>query len=243
LVTKIPFCDFGEVLDPPSVDVTAHVLEALSLVGAGRDDPAVRRAVDYIKSEQEEDGSWFGRWGVNHIYGTGSVLPALRAIGEDMNDPSVRRAAQWLVSHQQEDGGWGEDCASYVDLSSRGRGVCTASQTAWALLGLLAVGSSEYDESIRRGLEWLLSRQRGDGTWDEPQYTGTGFPGYGVGERRDLAKSGQTLEQKTELSRAFMINYNLYRHYFPLSAMGRAREYLRGREPAIHPPGPGTNEK
>jgi squalene-hopene/tetraprenyl-beta-curcumene cyclase len=227
LVTKIPFCDFGEVLDPPSVDVTAHVMEALATLDRDRNDPAVGRALDFIKTEQEHDGSWFGRWGVNHIYGTGSVLPALRAVGEDMGQPYIRRAAGWLVSRQQEDGGWGEDCASYVDPSQRGRGVATASQTAWALLGLLAVGSHEYDDPIRRGLAWLIRTQRDDGTWDEPQYTGTGFPGYGVGERRDLAQKNQTLRQSTELSRAFMINYNLYRHYFPLSALGRAREYFR----------------
>jgi squalene-hopene/tetraprenyl-beta-curcumene cyclase len=231
LVTEIPFCDFGEVLDPPSVDVTAHVLEALSLLGHDRSDPAIRRALDFIASEQEPDGSWFGRWGVNHVYGTGSVLPALRAVGEDMDSVRVRRAADWIVAVQQEDGGWGEDCASYVDPQMRGRGVCTASQTAWALLGLLAVGSPDDDHAIRRGLHWLLNRQRDDGTWDEPQYTGTGFPGYGVGERRDLAKGGQTLVQKTELSRAFMINYNLYRHYFPLSALGRAREHFQSRKP------------
>jgi squalene-hopene/tetraprenyl-beta-curcumene cyclase len=231
LVTKIPFCDFGEVLDPPSVDVTAHVIEALAGLNRDRTEPAIRRALEFIKAEQEHDGSWFGRWGVNHIYGTGSVLPALLAVGENMGQPYVRRAADWLVSRQQEDGGWGEDCASYVDPAQRGRGVATPSQTAWALLGLLAVGSREYDDSIRRGLAWLIRQQRDDGTWDEPQYTGTGFPGYGVGERRDLAKKNQTLRQSTELSRAFMINYNLYRHYFPLSALGRAREYFRDRKP------------
>ncbi len=224
LVTKIPFCDFGEVLDPPSIDVTAHVLEALALLGRDRNDPAVRRAIDYLRSEQEEDGSWFGRWGVNHVYGTGSVLPALAAIGEDMAQPWIRRAADWVTSVQQAGGGWGEDCASYVDPALRGRGTATASQTAWALLALLAVGARDLDRPIERGLAWLLERQRDDGTWDEPQYTGTGFPGYGVGERRDLRRSGQTLKQSRELSRAFMINYTMYRHYFPLSALGRARK-------------------
>jgi squalene-hopene/tetraprenyl-beta-curcumene cyclase len=227
LVTKIPFCDFGEVLDPPSVDVTAHVLEAFALLGRDTSDPVVARAVRYIRSEQEADGSWFGRWGVNHIYGTGSVLPALAAVGEDMSQEWIRRAADWIVSVQQDDGGWGEDCASYVNLEMRGRGEATASQTAWALMGLLAIGSDDFNESIQRGLAWLLDHQRDDGTWDEPQYTGTGFPGYGVGERRDLTKSNQTLRQNTELSRAFMINYTMYRHYFPLSALGRARKHFR----------------
>jgi len=227
LVTRIPFCDFGEVLDPPSVDVTAHVLEALSLLGRARTDPVVARAVAFVRSEQEDDGSWFGRWGVNHIYGTGSVLPALRAVGEDMDQPYIRRAADWIVSVQQPDGGWGEDCASYVDPDTRGLGTCTASQTAWALIALLAIGAVDYDEAVIRGLGWLLERQRPDGTWDEPQYTGTGFPGYGVGERRDLSRRGQTLKQGIELSRAFMINYHLYRHYFPLSAMGRARAHIK----------------
>jgi squalene-hopene/tetraprenyl-beta-curcumene cyclase len=143
-----------------------------------------------------------------------------------MGQPWVRRAAEWVASMQQDEGGWGEDCASYVDPAMRGRGTATASQTAWALLALLATSSPDYDEAVARGVRWLVERQRKDGTWDEPQYTGTGFPGYGVGERRDLRRSGQTLKQSRELSRAFMINYNLYRHYFPLSALGRARKHF-----------------
>jgi squalene-hopene/tetraprenyl-beta-curcumene cyclase len=131
MITKIPFCDFGEALDPPSADVTAHVLEALGSLGFDRHHPAVARAYRFLRSEQESDGSWFGRWGVNHVYGTGAVLPALAAIGEDMTQPYVRSAADWLVAHQNADGGWGETCASYMDDTLRGKGPSTASQTGW----------------------------------------------------------------------------------------------------------------
>ncbi len=227
-LTLIPFCDFGEALDPPSVDVTAHVLEALGLLGRGMDDPVVARAYNYIRSEQEDDGTWFGRWGVNHIYGTAAVLPALEAIGEDMNAPCVHKAARWIASHQNPDGGWGESCESYMDLALRGRGPSTASQTGWALMALTATGSNAWDNAIEQGLAWLLRTQRTDGTWDEPQYTGTGFPGYGVGERIDLAKEADNLDQGAELARGFMINYNMYRHYFPLMAMGRAQLHFSG---------------
>lgn len=231
IVTKIPFCDFGEVLDPPSVDVTAHVVEALAALGRDKNDPAVSRALAYIKSEQEPSGSWFGRWGVNHIYGTAAVLPALAAIGEDMTVSYVRRAAEWLVRHQNSDGGWGESCGSYMEDALRGRGESTASQTAWALLALLAVGGSDYAEVIRRGLDYLLEAQE-NGSWSEPQYTGTGFPGYGVGERTNLKKAGASLGQGSELARGFMINYNLYRHYFPLLAFGRAQQHFGIKMPA-----------
>jgi len=221
-LTKIPFADFGELLDPPSVDVTAHVLEALALLGYRTGDRPVARALAYIMREQEPQGSWFGRWGVNHIYGTAAVLPALEAIGEDMNQPHVRKAAQWLVNHQNEDGGWGESPASYMDDGLRGVGDSTASQTAWALMALVAVGDRTYNNAIRRGVKFLVATQR-DGTWEEPQYTGTGFPGYSVGERVDLKGKTGELRQGIELQRAFMINYSLYRHYFPMIALGRVR--------------------
>jgi squalene-hopene/tetraprenyl-beta-curcumene cyclase len=228
IITKIPFCDFGEALDPPSADVTAHMLEALGLLGFDRNHPAVASGYRFLRSEQEADGSWFGRWGVNHIYGTAAVLPALESIGEDLGQPYVRKAADWVAEHQNPDGGWGETCASYMDDSLRGRGPSTASQTAWALLALLAQGSKDYERSIRRGLGYLIDTQRDDGTWDEPYYTGTGFPGYGFGARMDFRDPGtrERIAQGTELQRGFMINYNLYRHYFPLMAMGRARKYL-----------------
>jgi squalene-hopene/tetraprenyl-beta-curcumene cyclase len=228
IITKIPFCDFGEALDPPSADVTAHVLEALGLLGFDRHHKAVARGYEFLRKEQEGDGSWFGRWGVNHIYGTAAVLPALAAIGEDMSQDYIRRANDWLIAHQNTDGGWGETCASYMDDSLRGKGATTASQTAWALIALLANGTDEYDRAIRRGLGYLIDSQRSDGTWDEPYYTGTGFPGYGFGARIDFRddRTRQRIAQGTELQRGFMINYNLYRHYFPLMAIGRARRHF-----------------
>ena len=186
IVTQIPFCDFGEALDPPSADVTAHMLEAFALLGYDRSHPAVERGYQFLLDEQETDGSWFGRWGVNHVYGTGAVLPALAALGEDMSSHHVRRAARWVIEHQNEDGGWGETCASYMDDSLRGIGPSTPSQTAWALMALIATNDQEYAASIRSGLDYLTAAQREDGTWDEPYYTGTGFPGYGFGARLDL---------------------------------------------------------
>ena len=237
IITKIPFCDFGEALDPPSADVTAHVLEALGLLGFERDHPALRRGYQYLLREQEDDGSWFGRWGVNHIYGTAAVLPALAAIGEDMTASHVQRAARWVVDHQNADGGWGETCASYMDDGLRGVGPSTASQTAWAIMALTAVGSRDLDAAIVGGLRFLIDTQNEDGTWDEPYYTGAGFPGYGFGARMDLRDehTRNRIAQGTELQRGFMINYNLYRHYFPLMAMGRARTHLRGSSSVSNP--------
>ena len=224
LLTKIPFCDFGEALDPASADVTAHALEALGALGYDRVFPPVARGLEYLRREQEPRGSWFGRWGVNHIYGTAAVLPALRAVGEDMDAAYVRRAAAWLTTEQNRDGGWGESCASYMDATQIGRGVSTASQTAWAIIGLLAVSETDYNRAVQRGIDFLL-RTQASGSWDEPQYTGTGFPGYGVGARTRLEdpELSRRLQQGVELQRGFMINYNLYRHYFPLAALGRAR--------------------
>lgn len=230
ILTLIPFADFGELLDPPSVDVTAHVVEALGLCGKTIADPVVARACRFIRSEQEEDGPWFGRWGVNYIYGTAAVLPALEAVGESMEADFVQRAAHWLIDHQNEDGGWGESCGSYMDEHLRGCGPSTASQTGWALMALIAAGSHAFDRNISRGLEFLLTSQRHDGTWDEPYYTGTGFPGYGVGKRVNLGESAEKPNQGTELARGFMLNYNLYRHYFPLMAMGRAKSHLAGKQ-------------
>ncbi len=225
IITKIPFCDFGEALDPPSADVTGHVLEAFGLLGMNREHRAVQRAYRYLLAEQETDGSWFGRWGVNYIYGTAAVLPGLAAIGEDMTSPHVQRAVRWIIEHQNADGGWGETCASYMDENLRGQGPSTASQTAWGIIALDAAGYRSSDEATLRGLRYLFNTQRRDGTWDEPYYTGTGFPGYGFGARLDLRDkhTKQRIAQGTELQRGFMINYNLYRHYFPLMAMGRAR--------------------
>lgn len=228
ILTKIPFCDFGEALDPPSIDVTAHVIEAFAALGYGRTHPAIARALDFMRKEQEPDGSWWGRWGVNYVYGTAAALPALKQIGEDMRAPYILRAADWIVSKQNDDGGWGETCGSYMDPSLAGTGPSTASQTAWGLMSLLAVDRAQDRAAIERGLGFLTKTQT-EGTWREPEYTGTGFPGYGLGQRINLNKKGLTddLYQSTELSRGFMINYNLYRHYFPVMALGRARPYLQ----------------
>ncbi len=200
---KIPFCDFGAVTDPPSADVTAHVVELLAREGGYED--AVRRGVEYLLAEQEEDGSWFGRWGVNHVYGVGAVLPALEAVGFPPDHPALRRAVAWLEAHQNEDGGFGEDCRSYdrgeAGLAWRGRGESTPSQTAWALLGLVAAGEAG-SECASRAVAWLCRTQKRNGGWDEPYFTGTGFP------------------------RDFLINYHLYREVWPVLALGRVRRAL-----------------
>jgi squalene-hopene/tetraprenyl-beta-curcumene cyclase len=243
LVNKLPFCDFGAVIDPPSADVTAHIVEAFAAEGQ-TDHPAVRRGVVWLLRNQEPDGSWFGRWGANYLYGTGAVVPALIAAGVKPSKPAIRRAVAWLETHQNPDGGWGEDLRSYDDPALAGRGESTASQTAWALLALLAAEEqgqhrerseqgqhrerseqgqhrerseqgqhrerseqgqlrerSEQGQhnggAVERGIRWLAATQRADGSWDEPQFTGTGFPGD------------------------FYINYHLYRLAFPVSALGR----------------------
>ncbi|MFC0602860.1 squalene--hopene cyclase [Streptomyces palmae] len=197
---RLPFCDFGEVIDPPSADVTAHVVEMLAWEGLA-EDPRTRRGIDWLLAEQESDGSWFGRWGTNYVYGTGSVVPALIAAGLPTEHPAIRRAVSWLERVQNEDGGWGEDQRSYQDSTAwRGRGESTASQTAWALLALLSAGERE-GKAVQRGVGWLVDTQTADGTWDEPYFTGTGFPWD------------------------FSINYHLYRQVFPVTALGR---YLHG---------------
>ncbi|WP_328382770.1 squalene--hopene cyclase [Streptomyces sp. NBC_00400] len=197
---RLPFCDFGEVIDPPSADVTAHVVEMLADVGRTHD-PRTRRGIAWLLAEQEPSGAWFGRWGTNYLYGTGSVLPALAAAGIPASHPAVRRAVRWLEQVQNDDGGWGEDQRSYQDTEEwAGRGASTASQTAWALMALLAAGE-RGSEAVRRGVRWLTATQREDGSWDEPYFTGTGFPWD------------------------FSINYHLYRQVFPLTALGR---YLGG---------------
>jgi squalene-hopene/tetraprenyl-beta-curcumene cyclase len=200
LVNKLPFCDFGAVIDPPSADVTAHVVEALAAEGLAAE-TACRRGVIWLLKNQEPDGSWFGRWGANYLYGTGAVIPALIAAGVKPGKPPIRRAVTWLELHQNTDGGWGEDMRSYDDPATwSGRGASTASQTAWALLALLAAGERD-SAATERGIRWLASTQRTDGSWDEPYFTGTGFPGD------------------------FYLNYHLYRLAFPVSALGR---YVRG---------------
>ena len=196
---KIPFCDFGKVTDEPSSDVTAHVLEVLAPEGYRS---SVDSGLRWLLDEQEDDGSWFGRWGVNHLYGTGAALPALEACGLPHDHPAMRRAVDWLDSVQQENGGFGEDIRSYSDRSWRGRGpFTTPSQTAWALMSYVAAGNAE-DHGARKAGDYLCASQRSDGDWDEEHFTGTGFP----------------LD--------FMIRYHLYRINFPLLALGRLRERL-----------------
>ncbi|TML43428.1 MAG: squalene--hopene cyclase [Actinobacteria bacterium] len=196
---KLPFCDFGKVTDEPSADVSAHALEALA--AEPRYAKEVERGLEWLLAEQEPDGSWFGRRGVNHIYGTGAALPALEACGLPSEHPSMRRAVNWLQTVQQSDGSFGEDIRSYSDPSWRGRGQSTPSQTAWALLGYVAAGEAGSDPA-RSAADWLCFAQRSNGDWQEDHYTGTGFP----------------LD--------FMIRYHLYRLHFPLMALGRLRERL-----------------
>ncbi len=200
LCREHPFCDFGELIDPPSADVTAHVVEMLA--ASGRATEATGRGVRWLLANQEDDGSWFGRWGANHVYGTAAAIVALVEAGVQRDDAAIARAVDWLVEHQNDDGGWGEDLRSYEDPAWRGRGVSTASQTGWALQGLVAAGERD---AAARGVRFLIDTQRDDGTWDEPWFTGTGFPG------------------------AFYINYHLYRMVFPLSALGRYLEREEGR--------------
>jgi squalene-hopene/tetraprenyl-beta-curcumene cyclase len=196
---RIPFFDFGAVIDPPSEDVTAHALEAL--VPEPAHGAAVRRGLDYLLGKQQEDGSWWGRWGVNHVYGTAAALPALEACGIPHDHPAVRHAVAWLDSVQAPDGGFGEDIRSYYDPAWRGRGVTTPSQTAWGVLAYVAAGEA-HSRSARRAADSLCTSQMENGDWREDHYTGTGFP--------------------TD----FMIRYHLYRLHFPLMALGRLRERL-----------------
>lgn len=236
ITVRLPFFDFGEVIDPPSVDVTGHILEALALLGWPDDSSAFQRAVRYIWQEQEPDGPWFGRWGVNYLYGTGAVLPGLEAIGFNMSDPRIQMAADWVESRQNSDGGWGETCASYADPGLRGRGDSTASQTAWALIALIAAGRVDGN-AVERGISYLVGSQRPDGAWDEPQYTATGFPGYGIGDRRFKGLEASEKELlPVELPAGFMIKYHMYRIYWPLLALGRYRARIgSGAGPARFP--------
>jgi squalene-hopene/tetraprenyl-beta-curcumene cyclase len=198
---RVPFFDFGAVIDPPSEDVAGHAVEVFAHYPRYAD--TTRRGLDYLLREQQDDGSWWGRWGVNHVYGTAAVLPALEACGLDHDHPAFRRAVGWLDSVQAENGGFGEDIRSYHAREWRGRGVPTASQTAWGVLAYVAAGETER-ASVRRAADRLCASQLDNGDWEEQHYTGTGFP--------------------TD----FMIRYHLYRLHFPLMALGRLRERLNG---------------
>ena len=204
----VPFADHNAILDPTCSDLTGRTLELLGYIGFDRHSRIVRHALEHLRATQEEDGSWYGRWGVNYIYGTWQVLRGLRAIGEDMRQDWIVRARDWLTSCQNEDGGWGETCATYDDPTLKGKGASTASQTAWALMGLCAAGDP-HSPAICRGVEFLLQTQNRDGSWTEPQTTGTGFP------------------------RVFYLKYDRYRNNFPLLALATVANYRSG---VFHPP-------
>jgi len=201
-LNNIPFADHGALLDPPTADVTGRCLSMLAQLGYPRDHPAVEQGVAYLKAEQEEDGSWFGRWGTNYVYGTWTVLCALNAVGEDMNAAYVRRAVAWLKARQRADGGWGEDCATYWPEHRDEAKTSTPSQTAWALMGLMAAGEVDSDV-VRDGVEYLLDAPRSGGLWDETYYNAVGFP------------------------RVFFLRYHGYSAYFPLWALARYRNLTR----------------
>jgi squalene-hopene/tetraprenyl-beta-curcumene cyclase len=208
----IPFADHNAMLDPATSDITARTLEMASYFDVHTSDRRVQRALSYLHKEQEEDGSWFGRWGVNYLYGTWQVLRGLARIGEDVRGTVCRRAADWLRSVQNSDGGWGETCASYDDPDLyKAKGPSTASQTAWALMGLINAGESKSLE-VRCGLEFLVRTQRRDGSWEEPWFTGTGFP------------------------KVFYLRYHLYCQYFPLWAMGQYVTATSGSPPRYEDP-------
>jgi squalene-hopene/tetraprenyl-beta-curcumene cyclase len=211
----IPFADHNAMLDPPTVDITGRILEMLAAYGYTRRDPRVEAAIQFILKEQEPDGSWFGRWGVNYLYGTFLVLRGLEAQGYWNHEPAIQQAAEWIRMVQNADGGWGETCGSYDDPGTRGIGPSTPSQTAWAVLGLLAAGDTRSD-SVAKGIRWLVDRQTAEGTWDESAegrngeaiYTGTGFP------------------------RVFYLAYHLYRDFFPLLALTTYKRAMEREEAA-----------
>jgi squalene-hopene/tetraprenyl-beta-curcumene cyclase len=202
-LNNIPFADHGALLDPPTDDVTARCVSMLAQLGKDRSDPQVKAALAFLAKSQMADGSWFGRWGVNFVYGTWSVLCALNAVGLSVEDPMVRRAADWLVAIQNADGGWGEDCESY-DLNYAGHrpAPSVASQTAWALMGLMAAGLVDHP-AVQRGVAWLAANEDDEGFWPEPGYTGGGFP------------------------RVFYLRYHGYSKFFPLWALARYRNLTR----------------
>lgn len=199
----MPFADHNAILDPTCSDLTARTLELLGYINFDSRERCVRRAVQHLIDTQDDDGSWYGRWGVNYIYGTWQVLRGLRAIGENMTQDWILRGRDWLESCQNDNGGWGETCATYESPVLKGKGESTASQTAWALMGICACGDLDRP-SVQRGLRYLLATQQPDGAWDEPQITGTGFPGV------------------------FYLKYDMYRQNFPLLALATYVNYRSG---------------
>lgn len=207
LLCKVPFADHNAMIDPSSPDLAGRVLEAFGGIGMGVGDPVVDRGITYLRNTQEPDGSWFGRWGVNYIYGTWQAVEGLRAVGVPTDDPMVVAAARWLEDKQQATGGWGETPASYAEPALAGRGEPTASQTAWAVAGLVAAGRHD-SVAARRGVQWLVTTQRSDGDWDETAFTGTGFP------------------------RVFYLRYHYYRVSFPLITLAKWRTAMAAHAPA-----------
>jgi len=203
-LNNIPFADHGALLDPSTSDLTGRCIELLAMLGYGPDFPPIARGLRFLKREQEPFGAWFGRWGVNYIYGTWSVLKGLGRLGENPSEPYIRKAIDWLKSCQNADNGWGETCYSYADTAHAGRGASTASQTAWALLGLMAVGEWK-SAAVQRGIHYLLNTQKDEGGWDEPYFTGTGFPNV------------------------FYLRYHGYRQFFPLWALAEYRTIRTGK--------------
>ena len=203
ILEKVPFADHNAMLDPECADITARILELLGYEGWDRNHPQIVRGVEYLRSQQEADGSWYGRWGVNYIYGPWQVLRGMKALKWDMQEPWLKRGADWLRSVQLPDGGWGERCNTYDDPVFKGAGPATPSQTAWAVMGLCAMGDLN-DAALRRGVDWLVEHQNEDGSWTEDEITGTGFP------------------------QVFYLKYDMYRNAWPLLAMATYRRMLRG---------------
>ena len=201
-LNHIPFADHGALLDPPTADVSARCLSFLAQMGHAEDAEVIARGVGYLRREQEEDGSWFGRWGTNYIYGTWSCLSALNAVGVPHDDPVMRRGVEWLLARQRPDGGWGESCESYEDAPPGEHTESLPSQTAWALLGLMAAGACDH-EAVRRGVGYLTRTQQTDGEWQEQPYNAVGFP------------------------KVFYLRYHGYRLFFPLLALSRYRNLVR----------------
>jgi squalene-hopene/tetraprenyl-beta-curcumene cyclase len=203
ILEKIPFADHNAMQDPSCPDITGRILEALGHNGFAKIHSTVQRAIAYVKSQQDPSGAWWGRWGVNYVYGTWQVLTGLNSIGEDMTESYVQRAATWLKSVQKDDGSFGETCATYDHPSLKGQGPSTPSQTAWGAMGLMAAFGA-YDPAVERAIRWLVENQASDGNWDEHLYTGTGFP------------------------KVFYLKYHLYRLYFPITALARYRRLKAG---------------
>ena len=204
ILEKVPFADHNAMLDPECADITARILELLGYEGVGLDNPQVNEAIQFIREHQEEDGSWYGRWGVNYIYGTWQALRGMRALNWNMNEPWLLKARHWLESVQHQDGGWGERCNTYDDPVFKGQGPSTATQTAWAVMGLCAFGDPNLP-SLKRGIEYLARTQNEDGSWTEHETTGTGFP------------------------KVFYLKYDMYRNAWPLLAMATYRKLRHGR--------------